>query len=434
MDTPNDDRSAVAWLHRRAGWGLAPGELDELAALGPAAALDRLIDPDAHGVPAAPDPWAALGDVALLPEDGPAAGDARRQAIGAWLTAMVGTARPLEERMRWLWHGHLVSGLNGVPHVGMMIEQLRTWQRLGLGDVPTLLRAATVDAAMLRYLDGAASRRDAVNENYGRELLELFALGIGAYDEHDVRAAAVALTGWVVVPGTITTAFVDRRHDPTPQRLLGVSGVDDVDSVIAAVVAQPACARHLTAAIAAELLGPGVDEGLLDEHAERFAADGLAIRPLVRALLAAGLDGAATPMVLPPVPWLVQAMRSLALTPTDVFAVPEAVDLLVGAGQVPMLPPNVSGWPSGRAWLTTAGTLARVNLSSVLATLVPDGAPARAAAAAGDVAALADLLGRPEGFGSATVTAVRDAGTAGGRHGATLALATALAAPEMVIA
>lgn len=429
-----DDRTAVAWLHRRAGWGLAPGQLDEQAALGVDAALERLLDPDSAGVADAPDPWEGLGDVALLPAQGDAAREARHRAVRAWLEAMVTTPRPLAERMRWLWHGHLVSGLAEVKHPGLMIGQLRTWYALGLGDVPSLLRAATVDAAMLRYLDGASSRRNAVNENYGRELLELFSLGIGNYSEDDVRAAAVALTGWVVPAGAVRSTFVARRHDPTPQVLLGVAGVQDVESVVGAVTAHPACARFLTGVLATELLGPGVDAGLLESLAGRFRDGGLVVVPLVRDLLRAGLDGAATPVVLPPVPWLVQLLRALDLRPAQVFEQAGAVEMLSGAGQIPMFPPNVSGWPGGRAWLSTTATLARVNLASLLAGLVPEGSPAHAAATVGDVAALADILGRPEGFGPATVGAVRVARAAGGEQGVTLALATALAAPEMVIA
>jgi uncharacterized protein (DUF1800 family) len=250
----------------------------------------------------------------------------------------------------------------------------------------------------------------------------------------------VALTGWTVVPGSITSVFVDRRHDATPQRLLGADGVSGVDAVIEVVCGQEACARFVAGALAAEVLGPGLDAGLIDRLAARFRDSDLEVRSLARAILEAGLDGQGRPMVLPPVVWLVQLLRALELDPFSVFAGTGDDNLLIGAGQVPMVPPNVSGWPSGEAWLSTSCSLARCNLAAVIAGTVPDGAPAREAAAQGDVDRLAELLGRPEGFTDPTREAVVAAsrGPTRSEQGRpandTLALATALAAPELVIA
>ena len=426
-----DDREAVAWLLRRAGFGPAPGELDELVGLGVDGALDRLVDPDGVGVPVAPDPWA---DVALTVRR---ADEDRRQetvaVIGRWLVAMGSTPRPLEERMRWLWHGRLVSTLPVVQIPSLLVGQLRTLGRSGLSDGRSLLRAVTVDPAMLRYLDGATSRRGAVNENYGRELLELFALGLGAYDEADVRAAAVALTGWVVDPATGAARLVPGRHDATPQTLLGVPGVHDVDTVLDAVTAHPACAEHLAATVAGELLGavePDVRTGLADG----LRRGGLALRPLVRSVLEAGLDGAGGEVVLAPVPWLVQCLRAVGVPVEQAVAGPAGSRLgrgLQAAGQLPLFAPNVGGWPGGRAWLTTATTLARQDLAVGVAEAAPDDGAAARAADAADVDALADALGRPGGLSAATGAAVVDARR---RLGPTAALALALASPDLVIA
>ena len=106
------------------------------------------------------------------------------------------TTEPFAEWMRWFWHGHFVSTLRVVKQPQLMVQQLRLFGTLGLGDFRSLLRAVTIDPAMLIYLDGTTSTKGAVNENYGREVLELFALGIGNYGEADVRAGAEALTGW----------------------------------------------------------------------------------------------------------------------------------------------------------------------------------------------------------------------------------------------
>lgn len=423
-----DDRGAIAWLHRRIGFGLGPGELDRLTALGVDAVLDRLVEPDAHDVAPAPDPWTGLD---LAPIDPASATPQQRRApIAAWLAAMATTPRPLEEWMRWFWHGHFVSTLRVVKQPALMVGQLRTFGALGLGDLRSLLRAVTVDPAMLIYLDGRTNRKDAVNENYGRELLELFALGIGAYGEADVRAGAEALTGWTVERATGAARFVPRLHDDTRHDYLGRSGVHDVDTVVDAVVAHEACGPFIAGELARAVLGPDVDEGLTRRLGRDFVDAGLQLRPLVRAVLEAGLQGAATSLVQAPVPWLSSMIRATAAPVTAALAA--SARGLQAAGQVPMDAPSVAGWPGGRAWLSSAATVARVDLAAALAGLTPTTSPAWSAASRGDVGALADALGRPGGFGEATAAALRDA-AGGGRGAATTVLTVAMAAPDSVL-
>jgi hypothetical protein len=433
---PVTTRSQQAWLLRRAGFGPAAGELDRLASLPVGDVLDALLDPDGHGVAPAPDPWAGL-DLA-----GARAAEGGRQVVARWLQAMATTPRPLAEWMRWFWHGHFVSTLPVVKQPQLLVDQLRLFGRAGLGDFRSLLAAVTTDAAMLVYLDGAKSTRGQVNENYGREVLELFALGIGAYTEADVRAGAVALTGWAV-PGARESAtgprFVARRHDDTPQRYLGRDGVHDVDTAVDAMVAHPACAPFVTGKLARALLGPDVDTGLVASLAADFARSGLALAPLVRAILEAGLDGHATTLVRGPVPWLAAMIRASGADAAA--AVTATGGALRAAGQVPLNAPNVGGWPGGRSWLSSSATVGRWNMAVALAAATPAAAAARSAAARGAWAELADVLGQPDGFAAPTVAALdqaRDGGpragnTKAGRAGDT-ALTLALASPDLVLA
>ena len=203
----SDDRATIARLYRRAGFGLTPAELDEAVARGVAAEIDRLTDPDAAGLPEAPNPWADA-DLSW----------ARRKVrsqglilVDGWLTRMITTPRPLVERMAWFWHGHFVSSMQKVVSASAMATQVELFQRLGMGGFADLVRAVSVDPAMLIYLDGDDSTGTEPNENYGRELLELFTLGRGAYTEADVQAGARALTGWKLTD----------RHDPPPAKLRG---------------------------------------------------------------------------------------------------------------------------------------------------------------------------------------------------------------------
>ena len=325
--TPDSQRTAIALVQRRAGWGLAPGELDAQVADGVSATIDKLVDPDSHGVPPSPDPWAGID---LTPQrPGPNATQAEKQqarqverqqteaAIGAWLDHLSTTPRPLEEWMAWFWHGHFVSGLDKVKVPLLMVQQLRTYRSLAFAPFPELVRAATTDPAMLLYLDGGTSTGSQPNENYGRELLELFTLGIGNYSEDDVKAGAKALTGWTIDRRTGGSAFVAARHDDNPQHYLGVDGVHDVDTVVAAVTANAACAPYVAGKLARTVLGPNVDDGLVHDLAATFAASGLDTRVLIRAVLDAAVAGHASPAFVQPVPWLVAAQRATTTTTTS---------------------------------------------------------------------------------------------------------------------
>jgi len=401
-----DDRDAVIWLHRRAGFGLAAADVDAAVARVPAGSLDDLLDP----APPA-DPW----DDAQLPlvrMDQPS----RQYAITTWLDLMVASPQPLVERMAWLWHGHFVSAFDKVKVGRLMVDQIRLFRSLGLGVFPALLRAVTIDPAMMWYLDLRTSTGTEPNENYAREVLELFTLGVGNYAEADVQAGARALTGWVAQLNGDGARFAAKRHDDAPQRYLGRDGVHDVDSVVEAITAQPAMARFIAATVAQELLGTSGDPSSL---ATAFTAAGFDIATLVRATLEAGLAGTSAPIVLGPVPWLVWARRVTG-APAD----RRQLALLRDAGQIPMSPPNVAGWPGGPAWFASATIVARTNLAALVARATPDG-PVLAAAQANDPAALASALALPStGFGSATSAAL-----AATRPGVTR-LALALAAPE----
>lgn len=416
-----DDRTAIAWLHRRVGFGLAPGELDELEALGVDATLDRLLDPDAAGVPAEPSPFADLPFERRNPLP------SIRAAVERWFDRMVATRRPLVEWMAWYWHGHLTTSVATVRFAPLVADQIDLYRTAGLGDLPSLLRAVTVDPAMLVYLDGNTSTGAAPNENYGRELLELFALGVGAFTEDDVRAAARALTGWTVDRRTGEARFVPARHDGTPQRLLG-RRVHDVDTVVAAVTEHPACAPFVTGRLARAVLGD-VDDGLVDRLARGFVDADLRIAPLVRSILEAGLDGAGTSVLGAPVPWAAAARRATGAAP-DTRVVGRLLD---SAGQLPLRPPSVAGWPGGPAWLAASTVVARFNLALALAFGAPADGVARRAAHRADVDALADALGRPDGFTAETAGAVRSAPAGAGRAAGVERLAVALASPDLAV-
>ncbi|MGH9244482.1 MAG: DUF1800 domain-containing protein [Acidimicrobiales bacterium] len=419
-----DTSTAIAWITRRAGFGLAPGELGAAVIGGIDGYIDRLVDPDAHGVPAAPEAWESQL---------PAADDrdarnrrARRErAVTAWLERMVVTPRPLHDWLTWFWHGHFATGLDKVRLPRLMIDQIGMLTRLAFGPFPELVRAITVDPAMLIYLDGRASVKGRPNENYGRELLELFTVGIDNFAESDVRAAAVALTGWRL-DDAFRARFAARRHDPSPQTLLGRPGVSDVDGVVAAITEDPRCAEFIAGKLARAILGPEVPPERQSRLAATFRHTGLDVRALVRAILWTAVHDPASrsPIVVAPVPWLVAAQRATGAR----IEAAVALSGLRQAGQVPLQPPNVGGWPTGPAWLGAGPVVARINLAGAVARATPPESPAFSAADRRDVDALALALGRPEGFGPATRRALADAD-----GGPVATLTVALASPDLAV-
>lgn len=411
-----DETDSVKWLHRRAGFGLPPSQMRAAIDNGFAAELDRLLDPAAIADAVAADPW----DNESLPAD-PMDGTSRRYAISRWIEAMVVSEQPLVDRTAWMWHGHFVSAIDKVRVARLMVDQIRLLRSDGLGDLRALVRSLTIDAAMLNYLDLRTSTGEAPNENYARELMELFTLGEGSYTEADVQAAARALTGWTVErEGGVV--FRRRRHDDSPQTFLGVAGVHDLDTTIDTVMAHPVMPLFIAAKISGELLGDA-DPSLVVELASAFSGSGFIVADLLRAALTAGAGRPQAPVVLGPLPWLVIAART-----TGAAAPREALLLLRSAGQLPMLPPNVAGWPGGANWFNAGSLVARTNLAAVIAADATD-EEVLAAAEGDDTDLLADALCLPTaGFEAQTRAALLDAPAGRDR------LAVALISPEFMIA
>ncbi len=259
----NSTREQVAFLARRATWGLAPGELDVLESLGVAATIDRLVDPSSAGLAEEASAWADWNFV-YDRSDRKARRQQDMEAFERWMGRLLSTERPLDHQLAWFWHDHFAVSMQVVRHLPAMLAHLDLCWSLGRGDVRALIRQVTTDAAMLVFLDGATSKGTAPNENFGRELLELYTVGVGNFTEADVKAAAAALTGWVVRRRDgWKVRFVPARHDDTPQTLLGVDGVHDADTTIAAATSSPACPVFLASKLGRYLLGDIDDAAVL---------------------------------------------------------------------------------------------------------------------------------------------------------------------------
>jgi len=356
-------------LLTRAGFAPSAAEAARYAPLTQAEAVDRLL---AGAVTVASTPAPAWVDERLvLPRELQTLSDEERRAElqkqirmglelrGWWLREMVATPSPLTERMTLFWHNHFVSAQPKVRWAQLMYQQNALLRRHALGRFDVLLHEVARDPAMLVYLDTAQNRRGAPNENFAREVMELFTLGEGRYGEADVKEAARAFTGWSFDPES--RAFVFRRalHDGGRKTVLGVSGAFDGDAVLDILLAQPSSAQFVVAKLWREFVSSSPDPVRVAAIAEGFRASGWRIDVAVRALLvqpevvARSEDNA---LVKSPVELVVGLARQSGGQVTAPVAAAVAV---AGMGQNLFSPPNVRGWPGGEAWINTATLLAR---------------------------------------------------------------------------
>ena len=308
---------------------------------------------------------------------------------------MVSVHEPLGEKLTFCWHNHFATSATKVREASWLLAQNQKLRTMGRGEFRPLALAMLTDAAMLYWLDGEKNTVGAPNENLSREFMELFALGHGdGYTELDVRQGARALTGWRINPDG-TTAVKPKLHDDKVKTLLGVTGdLDDV-GYCDAILARPASASYVVTRWYGQLVS---------DHAPTVAALNTAlagygsnrsISGMVTAMLGSVDFTAATgTKIVGPVEWLIGAVRALQVPIPDQTAAKKLLTVLNGLGQVPFFPPNVSGWPSGAAWLSTAAADLRMNTAAAIVKRANLDQVA-AAAPSGRVEAAGHLLGVP---------------------------------------
>lgn len=357
----------AAHLLRRAGFGGAEADVARLAALGTAGAVDSLLHPSGPDVdlPAYPE-TALLYDRAK----------ARQTVQLAWLRRMLRTNRPLAEKMTLFWHGHFATSLQKVqpPQMAQQIELFRT---LGLGRFPALLSAVTRDPAMLIWLDNRANAKAHPNENYAREVMELFALGLGNYTEDDVKEAARAFTGWTLDKNQ-QAQFVPARHDDGTKTVLGQSGFFGADDVIAIIVAQPVHQRFVARKLLEFFVYSDPEPELIEAAANVYALSGFDVARTVGTILRSNVfysPRAYRALPKSPVELAIGTLRYIGAQDVP----PGIVYQLARMGQEPLNPPSVKGWDGGPAWINTSTLLARFNFVNAL---VAQTAPAKNGTAA----------------------------------------------------
>ena len=395
------DYRTAAHLLERGGFGATPEEIERVASMTPEAAVNRLVDyselPDtapaydaspiwdsgmdpfpksrAEAVRRARDTGSSMG-VSILPE-----GESRRlqpvvnkffyglrsnavetQRLATWWgERMLLSQRPLEEKMTLFWHGHFATGNNKVRDARMVYQQNEMLRTHATGNFKELLLRILRDPAMLVYLDNGENVKGHPNENFGRELLELFTLGVGNYTEQDIREGSRAFTGWT--NNVLEFKFESAQHDFDAKTFLGQTGPFDGEDIIEIILQQPAAAEFVVSKLYRFFVREEISEGVRSDLAATFRDRGYEIKPVLKRIFLSrdfySSESYAT-QIKAPVHLVVSTYKKLGLE--ELPTIPDFNRLTANLGQTLFNPPNVAGWAGGRTWVTPATLLQRGNL------------------------------------------------------------------------
>jgi uncharacterized protein (DUF1800 family) len=361
------ESARVMHLLRRTSFGSTPAQLESALADGFSRTVDRLIEtkpvePPLLAAASAPGGRFAIG-----------------QAQQWWIDHMFSTSTPFAERMTLFWHGHFTSDYRKAGDNTFMYWQNLTWRRMSMTDLRSMLMQVTTDPAMLRYLDLATSTGQSPNENYSRELMELFTMGPGNYIEDDVRQSARALAGWQVPQpdsfANVTTNGVTRRLPVytgpksgvfNPRRAfkgdvtyLGKTGPLDTQGVIDRILAQPATARFIASKVSEHFVSVEQDAAFVTSLADAFRRSKYDMKTLMRAVFMSPQFTAAQSyrtLVKSPIEFMVHAARALGVSSSKLITSAGS-----GMGQSLFDPPDVGGWPNNESWISSNTVVERVN-------------------------------------------------------------------------
>jgi uncharacterized protein (DUF1800 family) len=365
------DAQKVGHLYRRAGFGATYSELQRGLELGPERAVAALLagGPGQEAFDAETDER----------KSGIVQGNNGQLATAWWLYRMLYTPHPLREKLTLFWHNHFATSNRKVRNAGYMLGQYELMRRHALGSFGTLLGEMSEDPAMMVWLDTTQSRRQAPNENYARELMELFSLGINDYaqparrnyTEDDIREAARAFTGWRLQAGR--ASFSAAEHDDTEKNVLGQRGRWRGSDVVRICLDQPSAPYFVTAKLFRLLISDTIapTPALLEPLATSFRASDYDFGALVSRMLRSNLFFAPSvyrTRVKPPVDFALGIVRALEGR-VGTVNLAQALD---GLGQRVFYPPSVAGWDGGRAWLNGQTLLLRQNLALALTSTQDD--------------------------------------------------------------
>ena len=376
----NNDTALMAHLLRRAGFGASRNELEEYIAMGYDGAVETLLNPS--------DPGNMPDD--LIRRYHVEQSELRDLAGSAayWMYRMISTSCPMEEKIALFWHGLFATGYAKLNQARSLLNQVDMFRRSGLGSFEDLLVELSKDPAMIVWLDNNENHGSAINENYGRELLELFSMGIGNYTEDDIKECSRAFTGWTlgnaeymavraakdsIWPyGRIAWHFDyrDEDHDAGEKTFLGETGKFNGEDIIAIIAKQESTARFVATRLfqffaADEITEDG--EKAIQEMIASYFSSGYQIRAMLRTLFHTDYfksDEARFARVKGPVEMVVGAIRMSGNYQNPALGIEKVSDTMLYMGQGLLQPPTVEGWHEGSEWIDSGALVERVNFAA----------------------------------------------------------------------
>ncbi len=276
-----------------------------------------------------------------------------------WVAEMLSTPSPLTEKMTLFWHNHFATSQQKVRSANLMYRQNVMLRNYAVGNFGAMLREVSKDPAMLIYLDGAQNRKGSPNENFAREVMELFTLGEGHYSEQDIKEVARAFTGWSIDADAGEFRFRRAIHDDGSKTVFGKEGKFNGDDIVTLLLRQPATGEFIVSKLWREFVSPEPDAAVVAQLAATWRAANYEMKPLLRTMFLSDAFWSSANrgvLVKSPVDLVVGSLRQFRFAVED--PAPFAV-ILRQLGQDLFAPPNVKGWPVGDAWLNTTTLLAR---------------------------------------------------------------------------
>ena len=375
--TTKTDTDLIAHLLRRAGFGADTSEISKYAAMDYDEVVDRFVNPELYEE-VEDDLLGRYYPHLAANKDNPAVWN------GRWIYRMLNTERPLEEKMTLFWHGVLATGWTKSEHTPSMVNHVAMLRANCLGNFRTILLELSKDPAMIFWLDNNENHGSSINENYGREILELFSMGIGNYTEDDIKNAARAFTGWTfkqplpLYPfGHFEARFVYREddHDPGEKEFLGQRGDFNGEHVIDIIARQDATARFVSRHLYSFFVA---DEAQVPAWSIQEPRDPEAIQTLVDAWFESDADIRHVMSVLLRSEFFKEARFERVKSPTEFVAnvlkisgdyrypdpgLESFEGTLIAMGQKLMDPPTVEGWHTGKEWIDGGTLTERVNFA-----------------------------------------------------------------------
>jgi len=374
------DMALMAHLLRRAGFGATRQELEGYLARGYEATVEALLHPgDAQSIP---------DDVIRRYHTDMAEMRELYSVAAYWMYRMVTTRCPLEEKLALFWHGLFATGYSKLNQARSLLNQIEMFRRQALGPLPEFLLELSKDPAMIIWLDNNDNHKGAINENYGRELLELFSMGIGNYTEDDVKECARAFTGWTLGNAEYMATraskdsiwpysriawhfdYRDYDHDDTEKTFLGETGNFNGEDIIKIIAKQAATARFISTRLFQFFAADEVDadgEQVIESMRQTYFDSGYETRAVLRTLFNSDYfksDKARFARVKGPIELVVGAVRMAGSYQRPTFGVDQLARQSFYMGQGLLQPPSVEGWHEGAEWIDSGALVERVNFVS----------------------------------------------------------------------